>query len=117
MTAQAVEKKIPEDLMKELPLPEQSDKYHPCKKCLGLSWPNFSRSKFFFVGRLRDLRDGRSLRKQAKPKNQWALQRFMSRATGFGKIADLNLSEMGLRDAAPTHFNRPRGGVLLNCFC
>ena len=53
-------------------------------------------------------RDGRVLRKERKPRHVMALQRFISRKTGFmGKSNDSTLADLGLQALSPSHYHRP----------
>ena len=61
---------------------------------------------------LAQLRDGRSLRLDAKPKTQLAIERFLSRGGGFfGTSPDQSLHDLGLENIVPSHGTRP--GTLL----
>ena len=53
-------------------------------------------------------RDGRTLRKERKPRHVLALQRFINKGSGFlGRSNDQSLQELGLESLCPTHYHRP----------
>ena len=63
----------------------------------------------FFFG---PCRDGRQLRRERKPKNLLALNRFLQKKSGlYGQQDSGTLEELGLPELAPSHCHR-RGNAL-----
>ena len=54
------------------------------------------------------LRDGRALRQDCKPKVVLSINRWLSKTAGFqGRTQDASLRELGLEDVVPSHCHRP----------
>ena len=99
-------------LSDSLPTPERGEAFHPASKKLAASSmtsltpppPPYPHEHCLRVL----LRDGRSLRLQAKYKSILAFERFLSRGGGFcSRGQDSNLEELGLADICLTHHFRP----------
>ena len=112
--AQLAEQHLGEKLTEEeLPPPNVSDAFHPAKK-----WPrcnNLTERKFAtcLVSHASFDRDGRRLRKERKPRNYMAIDRFLAKTSGlFGKTDDRSLRQLGLAELCPSHPHRLLTAIL-----
>ena len=108
--SQEAEKYLGARLLSSLPTPEHGEAYHPSKKSSGCNFELmcFPGYLFFVVNVCSlNLRDGRTIRKERKPKHVLALQRFLAKSTGFvGRAMDSSLESLGLADLCPSHHHR-----------
>ena len=61
----------------------------------------------FHFGLVSLLRDGRTIKMDAKPRSQLAIDRFVGRSGGFASAAsETTLAEVGLESLAPSNYQR-----------
>ena len=55
-----------------------------------------------------ELRDGRQLKRERKPRNVMALSRFLQKKNGlYGQQESITLHELGMPELSPSHAHRP----------
>ena len=73
-------------------------------------------------GMCTELRDGRQLKRERKPRNVMALSRFLQKKNGlYGQQESITLNELGMPELSPSHAHRPtelfRKQMLRNVLC